>query len=99
MSKFGNIKTNGFASKKEARRYAELSLQNKAGHITDLRTQVSYELIPKQEGERAISYVADFVYRQDGKVVVEDAKGFRTDVYRIKRKLMLWRHGIRILET
>lgn len=49
--------------------------------------------------ERGCDYVADFVYIQDGKKVVEDAKGHRTDDYIIKRKLMLWIHGIRIKET
>jgi hypothetical protein len=98
-NKFSNVVTNGFASKKEARRYGELSLLEKAGIISDLRTQVSFELIPKQDGERPISYIADFVYHEDGRTVVEDAKGVRTDVYVIKRKLMLWRHGIKILET
>jgi hypothetical protein len=43
--------------------------------------------------------VADFTYMEDGKLVVEDCKGFKTDVYKIKKKLMLWVHGIRIKET
>lgn len=49
--------------------------------------------------EQEVSYVADFVYTQDGKQVVEDSKGFRTTEYIIKRKLLLWVHGIRIKET
>lgn len=50
--------------------------------------------------ERACSYVADFVYTtRDGKLVVEDAKGFRTEAYKIKKKLMLWRYGIDIKEV
>ena len=49
--------------------------------------------------EQSVDYVADFVYIQDGKKVVEDSKGYRTDDYIIKRKLMLWVHGIRIKET
>ena len=49
--------------------------------------------------EQECAYVADFVYRDDtGETVVEDAKGFRTDDYVIKRKLMLWVHGIRVQE-
>jgi hypothetical protein len=48
--------------------------------------------------ERECAYVADFTYKQDGKLVVEDTKGFRTKDYIIKRKLMLWVHGIRIRE-
>lgn len=49
--------------------------------------------------EKPCTYVADFAYYQDGKYIVEDAKGCRTEVYKIKKKLMLWVHGIRILET
>lgn len=48
--------------------------------------------------EKECSYIADFVYIQDGKLVVEDTKGFRTEAYKIKRKLMLHVHGIRIKE-
>ena len=90
-----------FDSRKEAARYSELKLLERAGAIRDLQLQVPFELIPKQEGERACTYVADFVYTdtRTGRQVVEDAKGMRTDVYKIKRKLMLWRHGIRISEV
>lgn len=49
--------------------------------------------------EKECSYIADFVYIQDGKTVVEDTKGFRTEAYKIKRKLMLKVHGIRINEV
>jgi hypothetical protein len=49
--------------------------------------------------EHECSYIADFVYKQAGETVVEDTKGFRTADYRIKKKLMLWVHGIRIKET
>lgn len=49
--------------------------------------------------ERECSYVADFVYQMDGEMVVEDTKGFRTNDYIIKRKLMLYIHGIRIKEV
>ena len=105
-----------FMSKKEARRYTELKLLERAGEISDLRLQVKYVLIPAQREpdtvgakggvkkgkviERECSYVADFVYRIAGTSdeVVEDTKGFRTPEYKIKRKLMLWVHGIRIRE-
>jgi hypothetical protein len=108
-SKYKNEKTNGYSSKKEAKRATELKLLLKAGKIRNLREQVRYELIPKQDGERACSYVADFVY--DEAViekhwsgprwfpVVEDAKGMRTPLYVIKRKLMLRVHGIKIREV
>ena len=88
-----------FDSVKEYHRWGVLRLLERAGRITDLKRQVSYELIPKQQGERACSYVADFTYNEDGKLVVEDCKGYRTPEYRLKRKLMLWVHGIRIKET
>ena len=49
--------------------------------------------------ERAVSYIADFVYTdENGKTIVEDTKGFRTKDYIIKRKLLLYMHGIRIKE-
>lgn len=93
-----------FDSQKEAMRYRELSLLQKAGEISDLRRQVRYELIPSQriQGkvvERPIFYIADFVYTTGGKEVVEDCKGVKTPAYIIKRKLMLYVHGIRIRET
>ena len=72
---------------------------------TDLQRQVKYVLLPSQKDrsgkiiEKQLAYIADFVYRQDGRTVVEDAKGFRTEVYKIKRKLMLWRFDIRIQEV
>ncbi len=108
------------ASAKEATRCDELHLLLKAGEITDLDTQKSYELIPaqyryeerysKKTGkrlkdksvllERACAYKADFVYHlKDGTLVVEDCKGLRTKEYLIKRKLMLYVHGIQLLET
>ena len=48
--------------------------------------------------ERACNYFADFVYVKDGETVVEDVKGMRTEVYRIKKKLMLFIHSIKIKE-
>lgn len=96
-----------FDSKKEANRYKELLLLEKAGEIKDLRTQVKFKLIPAQRDEatgkvieRECSYKADFVYyEEDGETVVEDVKGFRTKDYIIKRKLMLYQYGIRIREV
>ena len=89
-----------FDSKKEYYRYCDLKLLEQAGLVSDIQRQVKFELIPKQEGERAVTYVADFVYTDNnGKKVVEDTKGVRTKEYIIKRKLMLWRYGIKILEV
>ena len=104
-NKYHAQKSGGYASRKEHRRANELRLMQRAGLISNLREQVPYELIPTQRGadgkviERACSYVADFVYTdQHGNTIVEDTKGMRTDVYLIKRKLMLHVHGIRIFE-
>ena len=104
MNKYGAKKVviggEVFDSKKEFYRWSDLKLLERAGKISNLKRQVKYELIPKQKGERACTYLADFVYKDsDGNTVVEDTKGVRTDAYRIKRKLMLWVHGIRIKET
>lgn len=89
-------------SKKEAARWQELNLMLRARLIEDLQRQVRFELIPKQDGERSCTYIADFVYidRKTGEKVVEDVKSpaTRTEAYRIKRKLMLLVHGIRIKE-
>lgn len=86
-------------SKKEAERWMELQMLQRTGEIANLRRQVPFELIPKQAGERACNYIADFVYLDKaGKTIVEDAKGVKTDVYKIKKKLMLWRYDIRIKE-
>ena len=99
MAKFHNIKTNGYDSRKEAKRATELAMLERAGHITDLKEQVRFEIIPKSGKERAAHYVADFTYREDGDLVVEDVKGIRTAVYILKRKLMLQVHGITIREV
>lgn len=110
MTKYRNKKTviDGmtFDSKKEARRYSELLLLERAGAIHNLQTQVKYVLIPSQRDletgkviERECAYKADFVYTENGEIVVEDTKGFRTKDYIIKRKLMLKVHGIRIREV
>ena len=110
-----------FDSRKEYVRYQDLSLLEKAGKIHDLQCQVKYQLIPAQYEiisdpktgkakrvcvERAISYIADFVYKdKDGNMIVEDVKGYRDKrggayaKYIMKRKLMLWFHGIKIKEV
>ena len=104
-----------FDSVKEARRYQELLLLLRAGAIAELKRQVEFELIPAQREpdtvgvrggvkkgkviEQRCSYVADFVYYENGKKVVEDTKGVKTKDYIIKRKLMLYVYGIRIKET
>jgi hypothetical protein len=104
MNKYGNKRmvVDGirFDSKREAARWQELKLLERAGEIKGLERQVEYELIPKQPGERAVKYIADFRYiDHDGKTVVEDTKGVKTPVYILKRKLLLWVHGIRVVEV
>ena len=96
-----------FDSKKEFIRWCELRILERAGKISNLQRQVKYVLIPSQKDpkgkvlEREVSYVADFVYIDNalGQVVVEDVKGYKTEVYRLKKKLLLWTLGIRLKET
>ena len=103
--KFRNRPTGGYASVHEARDAQALKLRLAAGEISDLREQVPFILIPAQYDEnrkvieRQCIYVADFVYIENGKKVVQDSKGVRTADYVIKRKLLLMVHGIRIRET
>ena len=124
LNKYRNKKTVidsiTFDSRKEARRYCELKLMEKAGEISGLELQKKFVLIPEQREftmeiyksgrnkgcfkkgkllERECCYIADFYYLdKDGKLVVEDVKGVRTEAYKIKRKLMLERYGIRVVE-
>ena len=107
MSKYNNIETviDGitFQSKKEANRYRELKLLLRAGAITDLRLQVPFELQPaftlNKKKIRAIHYIADFMYQENGAYIVEDAKGFKTKEYMIKRKLYAYKYGQEIKEV
>ena len=114
-----------FDSRKEANRYCELKMLERAGRITNLDLQKVFVLIPAQYEEsrevytrgknagqpkrgrcleQAVTYRADFYYKENGKEVVEDVKGYRDPAsgsyarYTIKRKLMLYIHGIRIKE-
>lgn len=132
-NKYSNKKVtyNGqtFDSQREAKRYQELLLLERAGIISDLQTQVEFELLPAhfeevptgefykrgpKKGqlkmkrvcvEQSVKYVADFVYYENGKKVVEDAKGYRDPSsagyakFVLKRKMMLHIHGIRIKEV
>lgn len=104
-----------FDSKRECRRYKELEIIQQLGLISELRRQVKFVLIPAQREpdtigkrggkikgeliEREVSYIADFVYIENDKTVVEDAKGMRTPEYILKRKMMLYFYGIRIKEV
>lgn len=106
MSKYRNKKVEykgiRFDSKKEYIRYLVLEDMQRKGEISGLQVQVPFVLVPpfhlNNIKYKGIRYIADFVYKKDGKVIVEDTKGYRTDVYKIKRKLMAYMHKIEIKE-
>ena len=108
MSKYHNKKVNyngiTFDSIKEKNRYIELKLLEKAGLIKDLKLQYEFELQPaftlKNKKIRKISYIADFYYF-DNKLndyVVEDTKGMRTEIYKIKKKIFQYKYKKEIIE-
>ena len=112
MHKYHNRKTQieniVFDSKKEAQRYCELNLLEKKGEISQLQRQVSFELIPAEIGAdkkklRSIVYLADFVYltEKNGMLQkhIEDVKGVKTAVYRLKKRLMWHLYRINIEEV
>lgn len=99
-SKYNAVKTEvdgiKFDSAKESKRYANLKLLERAGVIENLKLQPRFLL---QEGftynghkERKIEYVADFQYERNGQTIVEDVKGMKTEVYKLKRKLFLYKY-------
>lgn len=108
QSKYKNKKCiyNGikFDSKKEMAYYIKLKLLEEKGKIRDLELQKTYELQPsfKLNGRtyRKITYKADFSYvtAEDDKLHVVDTKGFRTEVYKLKRKMLAYKYGIEIEE-
>ena len=88
-----------FDSKREYCRWLDLVLLERAGEITGLERQIPF--VFEHNGVRICKYIADFSYfENDGRDrVVEDSKGFRTDIYKLKRKLMLAFYDITIRET
>lgn len=93
-----------FDSQKEKSWYIKFKLMEQSGVISDLKLQVKYELIKTFKLEdktyRSTNYIADFTYKtKDGKLHVIDVKGIRTDVYKLKKKLMAWKYGIEIEEV
>lgn len=98
-----------FDSAKEARRYGQLKLLERAGEIKDLRMQTRFTFLDDTEegpiryvgSNRAITYVDDFDYidSNTGVFVVEDTKGVQTPIFKIKRALMKHFHGIDIKIT
>lgn len=112
-SKYGNQKVTidgiKFDSKREGERYRQLKMLEAAGKITDLELQPVFELAPaviiNGKKKPALRYIGDFSYCDwrekfsDGQLIVEDAKGMLTDVYKIKRHLMAAVHHIFIVEV
>lgn len=106
MNKYRNTPTivDGirFASKREAKRYQELRLLERAGEISALQLQPRFPIIA--EGIPICTYIGDFSYWTSGKneaqkFIVEDSKGVRTDLYRIKRKLVKALYKLDITEV
>lgn len=93
-------------SKREAKRWTELQILQQTGHISDLRRQVPFGLegrdgpIMTDSGKKQRSYVADFHYfdRRNGVWVIEDAKGFPTKEYKLKRAIMA-AQGVEVIEV
>ena len=93
-----------FASKAEAKRYSELRLLERAKEISELQLQIPFELMAYSEDNGVAPtvghYVSDFVYRDtNNKLVVEDVKGFRTPLYKWKKKHFEAQYGIKITEV
>lgn len=109
-----------FDSQSELDRWRELKLLERAGMISNLRRQVSFELVPavweeveevtqlktktrikkvRRCRQKAVTYIADYVYTEMGKEVVEDRKGCKTKEYLLKKKMMYAFLGISIKET
>jgi len=109
VSKYGAKKTEVdgimFDSMAEARRYGQLLLLGKAGHISGLTLQVPFILAPavilNGRKKPALKYIADFMYTDMKlcKVVVEDVKGVITPLFRVKQHLMKHMHGIDVRIT
>ena len=107
-SKYRNVKTTTrdglvFDSKREAERWHVLKQFEKTGVITELRRQVKFPLYCPNESSLKIAqvavYIADFVYIDKGKRVVEDAKGLKTQMYSLKKKWLELQEGIIIQEV
>jgi len=94
LTTVGNIK---FHSKKEAKRYQELLLLQKAGEIKELELQYPFKI--EIENKHICTYYCDFIYQdKHGNMIVEDVKGIRTSIYRLKKKLVEAYYGIKITE-
>lgn len=85
-----------FPSQKEGKHYLELKRRQELGEISSLELQPPFLLQEgfKRDGKkyRPITYIADFKYIENGKVIVEDVKGYKTPEYKIKKKLLLYKY-------
>lgn len=99
--KYQNVKGEAdglsFDSQKEKKRYGQLKMLLRAKLISELELQARFPILVN--GVKICTYIADFKYIRDRKLVAEDTKGFRTPVYRLKKKLVEAIYGIKILET
>ena len=100
-SKYGAIKETvdgvKFASKREAKRYKELMLLFRAGKIRNLELQPEFEF--KIDGKLMFTYRADFAYFEGEQRVIEDSKGVRTPLYKLKKKIVEAAHHIEVREV
>lgn len=85
-----------FDSRHEATQYLALKAREQMGEITDLELQVKFPIVVN--GQKVCAYIADFVYRERGQKVIADAKGVKTAVYRLKKKLVKAVYGLDIVE-
>lgn len=98
-SKYHNKRSNGYASKHEERVARDLQVLADGGVITDLREQVAFTLVPGRNGIRGIKYIADFTWIDNqGWTHIGDAKGMKTPVYLLKKKMMYILYGLTIEE-
>jgi hypothetical protein len=86
-----------FDSRAEMKRYDELKMLERSGLVSEIVLQPRFVLQeafdhPEYGRQRVIEYVADFGYKEGGKKIIEDCKGHRTDVYKLKKKLLLARY-------
>jgi hypothetical protein len=98
-SKYGAVRTNGYASKREAQKALDLHALASVGAILNLREQVPFILVPGNGRVGPIRYISDFCWEdKDGALHVADAKGMPTPVYKLKKKMMFLLLGIEVEE-
>ena len=99
-SKYGNERAGKYASKRESEVAGQLAALERCGLITNLREQEPIILVPSNGKLRAIKYIADFTYNDsNGKRHIVDAKGFKTQIYRLKKRMAALLSGVEIEEV